>query len=87
MIVVRFDIGAGRPAEIVLEGRRWLPGKGWSRDTLGTALDEAQGITDDYEYHPADGVPGRRLATIVATALGGEAILPSVPPGEPGTVY
>lgn len=68
---------------IVLQGRKWrAEGKVPSK-----ALYKAQFITEDYVYSASDGVPGCKLAGMVAKALGGKAILPNFPPGPKNVMY
>lgn len=50
-------------------------------------LARARGVVDEYEYGgPAEGYPGYALARTVAEVVGGEAILPPLPPKREGIV-
>jgi hypothetical protein len=53
---------------------------------LAQALLIARPIVDGYRYNPGHGYPGYMLASRVADAVGGEAILPPIPPAPPDAI-
>ncbi len=51
------------------------------------ALSRAAAVTERYEYGAQDGYPGYRLTQMVADVVGGEAILPPLPPTPKGVQF
>jgi hypothetical protein len=49
-------------------------------------LETAHRLTDGYQYSTGDGYPGYRLVVLVARAVGGQAILPPLPPMPDGAI-
>jgi hypothetical protein len=65
----------------------------WKADWRGEITDDAiravgaaRRLVEDYRENPGDGYPGHRLALDVAKAVGGEAVLPPIPPAPPDAV-
>ena len=69
--------------------RKWrvVGGTGQDLSRLQRALYQAQEISADYAYHPADGQPGALLAHRVASVVKGEVQIPPAAPAPAGTIY
>ena len=81
MAEIKVKLGGG---ELVLEGSQWVARGDVPRETLELANEMAG---DGDWWHPASGYPGYGLASAVAKEIGGEAILPPLPPSKPGIVH
>ncbi len=69
-----------------------VPGNPWTWKAIGSEAAEykdfADFVAERYEYSPADGKPGFRLAQMVAAKIPGATLeLPPLPPPEGLTVY
>ena len=73
--------------ELVGDGRTWRAVGAEDDQYLALSLKHARLVTADYQYSPADGWPGRRLAEMVATEMKGQLELAPMPATDPNVVY
>lgn len=78
-------VKAGDSTIVLTASETWEPESGGPGEQV--LAEFANAVSARYEYSPADGWPGHALAHMVAEAVGGEAILPPVPPAKEGVVY